>query len=309
MSDSRQHDPRLLAIDDSVLIHRLMKEHLRHERIELHCAITGVEGLELAESLQPDCILLDLGMPDLDGFAVLETLHSQPSTRDIPVIVVSCHDETDEKVRALDQGAVDFVTKPFHVAELKARVRSAIRQHRLIKLLSQRARIDAMTGLWNRAYFDERLNQEVQLAVRHDQNIALVLVDLDHFKHINDRYGHLYGDAILEVFAELLNERRGHDIACRYGGEEFAVIIPQGSCEDAARMSERWRARLESLRWDRDPELRVTASFGVTDLFRTGESLPMKLVESADRAMYQSKQDGRNRVTVAPIREVFRKTA
>lgn len=300
MSEFRHHQPRLLAIDDSILIHRLMKEHLRHEDVELHGAMAGGEGVELAATLRPDCILLDLDLPDISGFDVLRALHAQSSTRDIPVIVVSCHDQTADKVRALDLGAIDFVSKPFQVAELKARVRSAVRQHRLITMLSQRARIDGMTGLWNRAYFDERLAQEVQEARRHGGSVALVMADLDHFKSVNDTWGHPFGDRVIEVFAEILATRRDHDIACRYGGEEFAVIMPRATRRDAAIVAERWRAQLESRHWDRAPNQRITASFGVADLDTAQDGSPLAIVKSADEALYASKEGGRNRVTQAP---------
>ncbi len=308
MRTVRHHDPRLLAIDDSILIHRLMKQHLRCERVELHGAMKGEDGVGLAVSLQPDCILLDLDLPDISGFEVIRRLRAEGSTQDIPVIVVSCNDRTDDKVRALDLGAIDFVSKPFDVAELKARVRSAVRQRQLIKLLSERARIDAMTGLWNRAYFDERLRQAVQEASRRGSNVALILTDIDHFKRVNDSLGHPFGDTVLEIFAEILNERRGEDIACRYGGEEFAVIIPQGSRAEAMQVAERWRERLALLRWDRDPALRITASFGVADLRSLRQASAQELVESADQALYQSKQRGRNRVTVASEQPDLRQT-
>src|SRR5690606_10064931 len=142
---------------------------------------------------------------DISGFEVIRRLRAESSTQDIPVIVVSCNDRTDDKVRALDLGAIDFVSKPFDVAELKARVRSAVRTRQLITLLSEQTRIDAMTGLWNRAYFDERLRQAVQEASRRGTNVALILTDIDHFKGVNDSLGHPFGDTVLEIFAEILN--------------------------------------------------------------------------------------------------------
>lgn len=286
-----------------------MKEHLRHEGVELHGAMTGAEGVELAETLEPECILLDLDLPDMTGFDVLRALHARSNTHDIPVIVVSCHDQTADKVRALDLGAIDFVSKPFQVAELKARVRSAVRQRRLITMLSQRARIDGMTGLWNRAYFEERLAQEVQEASRHGGSVALVLADLDHFKHINDTYGHPFGDHVLEVFAEILSGRRDHDVACRYGGEEFAVIMPRATREEAAIVAERWRKRLESRTWDRAPSERITASFGVADLDSAKDGSPLAIVKSADEALYASKEGGRNRVTQSPYHGAWKISA
>ena len=172
---------RLLAIDDSELIHRLLKVRLQHERLEIHGAINAREGLAMARELQPDVILLDIDMEDMNGFDVLTTLKNDPATQDIAVIFISGTEEAMDKVRALDQGAVDFVSKPFEVVELKARVRTAIRAQRLMKMLAQKAQIDGLTGLWNRSYMNQRLTAEVDEARRHGQPLSMILCDIDRF--------------------------------------------------------------------------------------------------------------------------------
>jgi two-component system cell cycle response regulator len=289
-------ESRVLSIDDSVLIHRLLKAHLRHERVELHCALNGADGLRMAKALNPDAVLLDVDMPDLDGFAVLSALKAEAVTQHIPVILVSGSCTTDDRVRGLDLGAVDFVVKPFEIAELKARVRSALRTTRLIKLLAQRAQIDGLTGLWNRTYFDERLAQELASAERHGDNVALVLCDIDHFKAVNDKFGHPVGDLVLEEFARVLSGSRITDITCRYGGEEFGMIIPRADAAQGAIAAERLRAAVERFEWPDRPSLRVTASFGVADRVVAGSFVPSEVVAAADRALYLAKQTGRNRV-------------
>ena len=296
MHPVEHHEPRLLAIDDSELIHRLLKARLKHERIEIHSACSGPRGLEIAHTLKPDVILLDIEMPEMNGFEVLRQLRSEPDLNDVPVIFLSSQCSTADKVRALDLGAHDFVAKPFDLAELKARVRSALRVRQLIVMLAQRAQIDGLTGLWNHAYFNERLEEEIAAVGRHGTPLSLVICDLDRFKSVNDTFGHPVGDHVLEVFSQLLADGRVNDIPCRYGGEEFTLILPQTTIEEAGQVAERIRDKARSLRWDEHPQLTITASFGVTDLFRAGELTVKAMIAAADEALYAAKQDGRDRV-------------
>jgi diguanylate cyclase (GGDEF)-like protein len=316
MSNAR---PRLLAIDESLDTHRLLKASLRAERVEIHGATTGEQGLRSARTMQPDVILLSVELPDMHGFAALEQLKANPITHEIPVIFLSSEADTQTIVRGLDMGAIDFVGKPFDINELKARVRCAIRIRMLIRMLAQRAQIDGLTGLWNRAHFDQRLHEEVSAALRHAAPLALTVIDLDDFKRINDTHGHPIGDLVLEEVGRLLSRGRAADIACRYGGEEFAIILPRTSAEDARFVAERWREEVRALRWDEAPGLRVTGSFGVADLtclasaaaFHGAGSGPVEkaLVEAADSALYRAKTSGRDRVVVADTRGTDRARA
>lgn len=292
--------PRLLAIDTATDVHRRLKSSLRGERVEIHGATTAEAGLKSARAIAPDVILLDIDLPDLDGFATLERLKADAATREVPVIFLSSADKS-AVIRALDMGAIDCVAKPFDVSELKARVRSAIRIRSLIRMLAQRAQIDGLTGLWNRAHFDQRLHEEVVSAQRHGTPLALILADLDRFKRINDTLGHPFGDRVLEEAARVLAAGRAGDVACRYGGEEFAIILPRATAAEAAYLAERLRENLRAQRWDEAPDLVVTASFGVADLSQVsdGEGGSVRaLVERADAALYAAKQ-GRDRVVVA----------
>ena len=300
MSTDEPTRPRVLAIDDSDLVHRLLRARLRHERIDLHAVHTGEDGLKAAREIAPDLILLDIDLEDVDGFEVLAQLKADPSTHDIAVIFVSASNETMDRVRGLDLGAVDFVGKPFDVTELRARVRSALRMQRLLRMLSQRAQIDGLTGLWNRAYLDDRLRKEVAGALRHGTPMSLILCDLDRFKSLNDTHGHPFGDEVLERAAGILASGRGQDVACRYGGEEFAVIVPAARGDEAAEVAERHRARIEEVSWSDRPGVRISASFGVADLgCMDGEPTPEKLIAAADAALYAAKTGGRNRVVLA----------
>jgi two-component system, cell cycle response regulator len=308
-----QRKPRLLAIDASAMIHRLLKARLRSERLEIHSASSASGGLDAARALLPEVILLDVDVPeavDSDAFGVLEQLKADPLTHDIPVIVVSGSTDTKLKIRAFDMGAIDFVTKPFDIGELRARVRSAVRVRLLISMLAQRAQIDGLTGLWNRAHFDSRLHDEIASAQRHGTELALILCDLDNFKRLNDSFGHPFGDQVLEEFGRILTAGRSGDIACRYGGEEFAIIAPSTNAEKAAAIAERCRVDLRERRWVTSESLVVTASFGVTDLQRVAEASVAAMVQSADDALYSAKQQGKDRVVTAqPRRLILRATA
>ncbi len=299
MYDEQPPVPRLLAIDDSVLIHRLLKARLHHERIEIHNASSGEDGLAMARQLDPDVILLDVAMPGMDGFDVLSRLKSDPGLHDIPVIFLSGSADTADKVRALEMGAIDFITKPFEIIELKARVRSALRVSSLIKLLARRAQVDGLTGLWNRAYFDNRLSQEVAEAERHNRPLALFMLDIDHFKELNDTQGHPFGDFVLEQISLMLESNRENDIACRYGGEEFAVIMPTTTADEARTVAERLRRAIREKSWRDHPDLRLTVSIGIADLSMCATPSGDELLPLADRALYTAKKSGRDCVVLA----------
>jgi diguanylate cyclase (GGDEF)-like protein len=304
MSDEAP-SPRLLAIDDSELIHRLLQVRLQGERLELHGALSAREGLQKARELMPEVILLDIELDTMDGFEVLAHLKSDPKTQDIAVIFISAVSDTMDRVRGLDLGAVDFIAKPFEVAELKARVRSALRMQHLVKMLEHRAQIDSLSGLWNRRYFDQRLQQEWSEARRHGRSLSLIMCDVDRFKRLNDQFGHPFGDQVIERVAQILSGGRGSDITCRYGGEEFGVILPSTAAERALEVAERHRVAIESHTWSGHDDVIVTSSFGVADL----KSLPTdagmeQLVQAADMALYRAKQSGRNRVELATHKRI-----
>jgi len=289
---------RVLVIDDDEAIHALIKVRLAGESVQLHSAYDGESGLELAASALPDLILLDVDMPQPDGFEVCRRLKHDPLTMNIQVIFLSGASSTEEKIRGLNLGAVDYVTKPFDPAELRARVRVSLRTKYLLDLLAKRAMIDGLTGLWNRAYFDQRLLAELGLSSRCGRPLACTLLDVDHFKRVNDTYGHSRGDEVLRGVGQvLLEESRAEDIVCRYGGEEFVILTPDATAQGAAAHAERVRTLLASRAFGREQDAaRVTASFGCADTVMWGLAA---LVEAADKALYEAKGAGRNRVVVA----------
>lgn len=289
----------ILVIDDSPEIRKLVKIRLSKEQFEIHTAEDGVSGFKMAREIQPDLILLDVDMPDRDGFATCADLKSDPDTMNIPIIFLTGACSTEEKVRGLEMGAIDYVTKPFDSIELQARVRSALRTKYLLDLLSKKAMIDGLTGLWNRTYLDAHLSIELSSARRNHTQLSCIMIDIDHFKVLNDTYGHSFGDTVLKGVAKLLHEGcREHDIVCRYGGEEFTVLLPNTELSDAQELAERLRAIIELQQYYyRNEAISVTCSFGVSTLCA---SAPPSLVELADKALYEAKKIGRNCVIACP---------
>jgi two-component system cell cycle response regulator len=289
---------KVLIVDDSPVTLALAQARLRDENLDVLCANGGIEGLAKARKERPDLILLDLKMPDLSGYEVCEQLKSDPVLDSIPVIFLTAADSIEEKVRGLDMGAVDYVAKPFDPVELCARVRAALRVKRLQDLLSLRAQLDPLTELWNRQAMESRLRQEWARANRHEEVLSFLMMDVDHFKRINDHFGHPAGDRVLVALTRVLTSQcRESDVPCRYGGEEFAVILPSTNCLDAARLAERCREEIEHMPLPaQDRVIHVTASFGVAD----SQSLHAReeLVNHTDDALYRAKHEGRNRVVI-----------
>ncbi len=288
---------RVLVIDDTVSIHKLIVARLRPEGLEVTAELDGEAGLERAIRDAPDLILLDIGLPKVDGFEVCRQLKEHAATRNIPIIFLTGETDTESKVRGLDLGAVDYVTKPFDEIELRARVRAALRTKRLQDMLEQQSFLDGLTGLWNRTYLDRRLESELNVADRYGRPLSIVMADVDNFKRVNDTHGHLFGDIVLQGIAEGLHaSARRSDIVARYGGEEFGILLTDTDMKSAIYVSERLRASTESRLYEaRDGVVRVTASFGISCTEDVeGELTPEALIEAADQALYASKEAGRN---------------
>lgn len=290
---------RILVVDDSPEALALVKHHLASEGHEVLCAESGQAGLEAASREPPDLILLDVDMPDLSGFEVCRKLKNDVNLSLIPVIFLSGSGGHEDKIRGLDLGAVDYVIKPFDAFELRARIRAALRTKHLQDLLAQRSRIDPLTGLANRGAFDERLGQEWARIRRRGGLLSLVMVDIDHFKRVNDTYGHTVGDRVLCAVASVIaGQCRDTDMATRYGGDEFAILVPGEAASGAAQFAERCRQAVETISLKVEAAVvRVTASFGVADSAEAAS--PDVLVQQSDQALYRAKQGGRNRVEAA----------
>ena len=311
MNPETPNPNRVLVIDDSEPIHKLVAARLRPEGLEVTCELDGERGIERAISEEPDLILLDVGLPDVDGFEVCRQLKEHPTTRDIPVIFLTGTTSTDSKVKGLDLGAVDYVTKPFDQVELRARVRAALRTKRLQDILEQQSFLDGLTGLWNRTYLDRRTESELTVARRYGRALTLVMADIDHFKRLNDTYGHLFGDVVLQGIGDALRAyARRSDIVARYGGEEFALLLTNTSLKAGLFVAERLRSSIESRHFEaHDDVVNITASFGLvcTEDFEA-ERTPENLMRAADEALYASKDAGRNCIHIHGQDGVIRAT-
>jgi len=291
---------RVLVIDDSEMIHKLVRARLADEPVEIHCATGADTGIALATRIDPDLILLDVEMPGCDGFEACRRLKQDAVLSCIPVVFLTGMSTPAQKVQGLELGAVDYVTKPFDPAELRARVRAALRTKYLMDLLAKRAMIDGLTGLWNRACFEQRLASELSLTRRSDRPLACAMLDLDHFKRINDTHGHPFGDEVLRGVASVIQEAcRAEDVPCRYGGEEFVLLLPNTALDGAMNLAERIRAAVSNTPFTyRRERVNVTCSIGIADNLRL-EGTDTSLVDLADQALYRAKQDGRNRAVSA----------
>ncbi len=292
-------------VDDSPDLHRLVKARLKGEPAEFLAVTTGEEGIAKAAELLPAAILLDLDMPPPDGFAVLRAIKDDPRTVHIPVIVLSGKEGSHDKATAFELGAQDYVTKPFDFVEMRARLRAALRLSSLVRLLSERAEVDGLTGLPNRAAFNRRWETEVQENLRIGRPLSLAMFDIDHFKKINDTFGHPAGDEVLQEFARLVSSSiRSTDVVCRFGGEEFAAILPQATPEEARNVCERIRQRLSDQVFNKMPEHKVTVSIGLASAARQVPGATAEgWLEFADKALYSAKRGGRNRMEVTSIDE------
>jgi two-component system cell cycle response regulator len=286
---------KILMIDDSKIMHVVVQARLAADGLDFHSAYSGEEGIALAKALDPDLILLDIEMPSPNGFEVCRRLKDLPAVANIPVIFLSGLSSSDEKVHGLNLGAIDYITKPFEAAELQARVRASLRNKELLDLLSKKAMIDGLTGMYNRGYFDQRLLEEIAFATRHHRPLSCVMIDIDHFKTVNDTYGHGYGDLVLKGVASAIQRTcRSEDILCRYGGEEFAMLSRETQSESALALAARLLIVVQNEKFTRgNITVSVTCSIGVAE-FTLGDD---SLVEQADIALYASKRDGRNRAT------------
>jgi len=292
----------VLVIDDDASIHRAVERRLEGVVDQVLKADSPTKGLQIAIQDKPDVILLDVNMPQIDGFKVCRHLQENPTTHDIPILFLTADDNPDNLAKALDAGASDYISKPFNAVELEARVRVALRTKRLIDLLQERARIDALTGLNNRAAMDDTLIAATSAFHRTGQPLALLMIDLDHFKEINDTYGHGVGDDVIRRVGMTIRAGcRPYDIACRFGGDEFGVILAQTDSSCAEQVSERILDRINQIKIRAgSDEIEIACSGGLASASEMPSDFePAELLKAADEALYLAKSDGRNRLAVA----------
>jgi diguanylate cyclase (GGDEF)-like protein len=249
--------------------------------------------------IQPNLVLAQVRLPTFGGLELVRWLKEQHATRLIPVILYSDITTAEERIQALDLGAIDLLSKPLVSAELIARVRAALKSRRTLSILERRAHHDSLTGLSNRGVFEEHLLRQWDLCRRRTAPLSVVIVDLDHFKVINDTYGHAAGDVVLRQAAQILaHSVRSSDLVARYGGEEFVVVAPDCPLAAAVTLSKRFRTNLADHTISTEGmDIRVTASVGITTADWTQTS-PAELFNQADDALYRAKRSGRDAIWV-----------
>ena len=300
----------VLIIDDSEAVREKIIKTLESRDLfsRFYQAEDGLEGFKKLLASPVDIILCDLEMPRMDGFKFLGMMKGRPEVSDTPVIILTGNDDRELKIKGLEQGACDFITKPFDPEELVARMRVHLKiKHlqddlkRSNELLLELSNTDHLTGLFNRRFLMESLDKEVQRARRKDGQVALLLLDIDHFKRVNDTHGHLQGDVVLQKVAlHIQKELRSYDVAARYGGEEFVAVLPDTSLKEAFNVADRIRLSVQNMRFAGSlSSERVTVSLGVA-LFPSPCFDDIDgLLRAADEALYQAKERGRNRVIIS----------
>jgi diguanylate cyclase (GGDEF)-like protein len=299
---------KVLVADDSRIYRKLVEDTLSEKQYALLFAKSGREAIDLFSEHQPSLVITDWMMPDLSGIELCEHIRNHSKQTYTYLIILTGITEKDKLVKGLAAGADDYLTKPFHSDELLARVgvgHRIVELHRQLEaknlLLEELALTDSLTGLPNRRAIEHWAIRQLSGAARYGFSFLVVMADLDHFKAVNDTYGHDAGDSVLKKFSEILraNSRRS-DICGRIGGEEFLFILTHTTQENARVVIERIRAELEATRFDFDgSSLTVTASFGLAGFEGTRAPDFNRLVGQADAALYAAKRTGRNRIEIA----------
>jgi diguanylate cyclase (GGDEF)-like protein len=331
---SLDHPAKILIVDDRADNTKLLSIILTFQGYEVVECNQAKLAVDLAKTSSPDLVLLDVSMPEINGFQVCQLLKSDRRTEDIPIIFISAFKEVQNKTQAFNLGGNDYITKPFQVEEVIARVATQLKYYRLqteLKIknqqlkteiaarqateakllkanqqLSKLATLDGLTSIANRYYFDDFLTRTWQIAKREQFFLALILCDVDYFKFYNDRFGHQQGDRCLQQIAQALLKvvQRPADLVARYGGEEFAIILPRTTANNALQVAEKIRQQIKTLSLAHPDSLAgdyVSLSLGVCAVIPDSQYTQKELLVAADRALYQAKKQGRDRAIVKSI--------
>jgi diguanylate cyclase (GGDEF)-like protein len=297
----------VLVVDDTIANIQILDSILNSE-YEVLFATNGNDALQIAAEQVPDLILLDVVMPEKDGYQVCHELKQGDKTRDIPVIFVTANNQEEDESRGFEAGVVDYITKPVRASIVKARVRTQLELKRYQDHLKSLSTIDGLTGIANRRKFDETLETEWRRARRNQSALSLIMMDIDYFKAYNDNYGHLAGDECLKRLASELGEicRRPADLFSRYGGEEFVMLLPDIDSRGAASMADRVQEKVRGIRIPHAYSLvadHVTFSMGVATMVPQDDQTQFDLINAADNLLYIAKQNGRNQIRAEAVVE------
>lgn len=303
MSEQKKEDQmaKILAVDDQPDNLELLCQILEDGGHTIILAHNGNEALVVARDELPDVILLDIQMPQMDGFQVCRALKEDETTKEIPIIFLTAQTGEQNIVKGLDLGAYDYITKPFNERELISRVSVMLRIRTAEKKMEKMALTDALTGLYNRRFLYQRFEEEISRAKRNQHALSCLMLDIDYFKAVNDRHGHVFGDYVLKEVARILKENlRGYDALVRFGGEEFVVLLPGAELSNAEIVAQKIREKIEAHDFqDGEISEKITISVGVFGCAPTAISdKAEKYIKHADEALYAAKEGGRNKVVV-----------
>lgn len=304
MTDYNPKNFLILAVDDNSVNRILIEKILHKEGYQTTILAHSQEVLPYMEKISPDLILLDLMMPQINGLDLCQQIKLNPHFQDIPIIFITASDEKQDLLKAFDLGAVDYITKPFHNRELLARIKTHLELKftrdelkKALVELEKLATTDDLTGIANRRHFSALAEREFNLAKRQKRFFALLILDIDYFKQINDTYGHVAGDYVIKLVAkQCVSSIRQEDLCARWGGEEFIIFLSESMLEDGVVVARRLRQDIENLSvWFDSQEIKVTVSIGVAVYHPEDKNVNQTIIRS-DIALYQAKNTGRNRV-------------
>ncbi len=294
---------RILIVDDDKNNVDLMSEVLEKQGYKISQAYNGAEAMHIIKAWNPHLILLDVNMPEMDGLATIKHIRTLPNHEYIAVIFVSANMSSEDVVRGLDGGADDYLTKPFRMDELLARVRAKLRikelhdqLKRTTKRLEELVDTDDLTGLFNMRSFFKRTDQELLRAKRYSKTTSCIMMDMDFFKNVNDQNDHLFGSWVLCQVADVIKKNvRATDIAARYGGDEYVILLPETDLAGTERLSERMRQSIQQTVFSQGKhKAKVTCSFGIAACSSKITIDGKEFIRIADQMLYEAKNAGRN---------------
>lgn len=305
MTPERDGKLMILLVDDAPTNIQMLNETLK-DGYHLFFATSGRDALRIASESIPDLILLDVIMPEMDGYEVCRKLKADPALRNVPIIFITAMNQQEDEAIGLELGAVDYITKPFNPTIVRLRIRNQLELKRQRDLLARLSHLDGLTTIPNRRALDEALEREWRRGTRSLKPLSLLMIDIDHFKAYNDSCGHLAGDDCLRSFAQSLKVplERAADFVGRYGGEEFLAILPETDEKGAMIVAREIQEGLAELAIPHPASplgTIVTTSIGIATAVANREHEHSWLLQGADNALYQAKQEGRNRIVAAPL--------
>ncbi|HHW23771.1 MAG TPA: response regulator [Clostridiaceae bacterium] len=287
---------KILIIDDDTAVLKLLENAFTLEGYKVYICDDSVAAMENIAAIKPNIIILDIMMPEMNGYEILEKIRSKPEYADIYIIILSSKSDVADRIQGIKAGADDYITKPFAIGEAIARVEMIMRRSKYYK---EKLLKDCLTGAYSRYYFNLRISEETERYRRSGTIFSIALLDMDHYKEINDQFGHYAGDLVLKELAAFIGRNiRKSDSIYRYGGDEFIIIFPGTDCNKAYEIIERLRKEFVNKPVSiNGKELYVTFSAGIKQITGKEKSVE-QLVIDADKAMYQAKKSGRNKVMI-----------